>query len=79
MKVRLIEDITPDQVDLSGFAPQQNLNTNLWIDNKLNKEVRISLLEIAYQFMIDSSLNSFCDVIVTGSLANYNWNEECFI
>ncbi len=76
MKVRLIEDITPDQVDLTGFNPQDNLNTKLWIDNKINKEVRISLLEIAYQFMIDSSLNTFCDVIVTGSLANYNWNEQ---
>ena len=76
MKIRLIEDITPDQVDLTGFIPQQVLNKKLWIDNKLNPKVRISLLEIAYQFMIDSSLNSFCDVIITGSLANYNWNEQ---
>ena len=57
MKVRLIEDITPDQVDLTGFIPQKVLNRKLWIDNKLNQKVRISLLEIAYQFMIDSSLN----------------------
>ena len=56
MKVRLIEDITPDQVDLTGFIPQKVLNRKLWIDNKLNQKVRISLLEIAYQFMIDSSL-----------------------
>lgn len=76
MKIRLIEDITPDQVDLTGFIPKDNLNTDLWIDNKLNKEARISLLEIAYQFIIDSSLNTFCDIIVTGSLANYNWNEQ---
>ena len=41
MKVRLIEDITPDQVDLTGFIPQRVLNGKLWIDNKLNQKVRI--------------------------------------
>lgn len=76
MKTKIIETITPNEVDLTGFTPQKSLNDKLWIDNKLNKEVRISLLEIAYQFMLDSSLNTFYDVIVTGSLANYNWNEE---
>lgn len=76
MRNDLIETINPSDVDLTGFAPQSNLNTKLWNNNKLDRNVRLALLEIAYQFMIDAELNEFCDVIVTGSLANYNWNEE---
>lgn len=76
MNTEIQETLTPADVDLTGFAPQKNLNTKLWMNNKLNKSARIALLEIAYQFMIDAELTEFCDVIVTGSLANFNWNEQ---
>lgn len=76
MKHKLSEDISPEQVDISGFLPQKTLNTKLWIDDKLNRKARLALLDIAYQFIEGSSLEEFYDIIMTGSLANYNWNEE---
>jgi len=73
---KIEETITPNEVDLTGFTPQAELNSKLWSNGKLNKEIRISLLQLAYEFMIDAEISNFCDVIVTGSLANYNWNEQ---
>lgn len=74
---QLKEDIRPQDVDLTGFKLQDKLNPKLWSeDKKLNKLVRLSLLMIGNDFMSDSGIQTIHDIIMTGSLANYNWNEE---
>ena len=73
----LKEDILPKDVDLSGFALQKELNPRLWSkDKKLNPLVRLTLLVLGNDFMSDSGIQKIYDIIMTGSLANYNWNEE---
>ena len=73
----LKEDIRPQDVNLGGFTLQQELNPKLWTkDKKLNSIVRLSLLVIGNDFMEDSGIQKIYDIIMTGSLANYNWNEK---
>jgi len=64
---------------LSSFKLKNELNHKIWNKSKndyiLNSKVRNNLLEIAYDFI--ESLNVdvvISDIIMTGSLANYNWS-----
>lgn len=65
---------------LSSFKLKNELNSKVWKKSKkegyvLNPKVRANLLEIAYDFI--ESLNVdivISDIIMTGSLANYNWS-----
>lgn len=71
------ENITKDSVDLTGFATKDTLNPKLWDKNShLDTDARKALLQIAYDFMESAELDIFSDIIMTGSLANYNWNDE---
>lgn len=64
------------QLSLSSFRPQNELNSKIWIGGKINSKVRLRLLDIADDFI--ESLNvwwvNVSDIILTGSLANYNWS-----
>lgn len=67
---------------LQSFDLQDELNPEIWVkstsDNqeKLKPEIRKKLIEIAYEFsnyLAEDLIIS--DIIMTGSLSNYNWNE----
>lgn len=63
---------------ISSFNTQKTLNPKMWIDNgvKLNPSVRRNLLEIAYQFIDSFGMEVVIDdIIITGSIANYNWSK----
>lgn len=74
------ETINPEDVDLKSFEPKTELQSDIWdSDDRINQIVRRKLLSIARDFIkgldeIDEI--DIEDVIFTGSLANYNWNEE---
>jgi len=61
----------------NDFEVKDELHPSFWKDNKLESKVREQLLIIAKEF-IDSlkvpNLN-VKDIILTGSLANYNWTD----
>ena len=62
---------------LSSFHLQDELNPKIWeSSDKMSPKVRERLLEIAYQFIeflgVDVIIS---DVVMTGSLANYNWSK----
>lgn len=66
----IFEDANPTQ--------KNSLNSKIWLPGKrLNPEVRSKLLELATDFMIEYLVPrvAVTDLIVTGSLANFNWNE----
>ena len=53
------------------------LNPNLFENEKLKKEVRAAMLEIAYKFLDNLSIQFDPeDIYFTGSCANYNYNED---
>jgi hypothetical protein len=74
----LDEALTPDEVDLSSFNIKKNLNPKFWKDGKLDSRIRMKLLDIADDFIEYLNIDWVKpkDIIITGSLANYNWNEN---
>ena len=65
-----------DKLDLSSFKPQKELNPKIWVKGLLNSRVRLRLLDIADDFISRLPINHSLvdDIILTGSLANYNWS-----
>lgn len=72
------ENTSPEEVDLSSFKLKDELNDDIWNDGKMNPLVRKSLLVVARDFMNNLELEDYEieDIIMTGSLANYNWDEK---
>lgn len=63
---------------IRSFIPKGKLNDKIWNDNnKLKQEIRHALLRLAHDFMKDVNLkeNHIDDIVLTGSLANFNWSE----
>lgn len=56
----------------------KELHPKMWSDNKLKDEVRKNLLKIAKDFLDYTKLKTLkiYDIIITGSMANYNWHEK---
>lgn len=58
---------------------KNKLNEKFWEkDGKLNTQVRKNLLQIAKDFIAFTKVKNLTidDIILTGSMANYNWNEK---
>ena len=72
-----IGEVDAEDVSLSSFAVNDTLNPEIWVNEKINSDVRLKLLAIADDF-VDSLAMDWVqplDVLFTGSLANYNWSE----
>ena len=74
----IFEDVEPDDVDLSSFNIKKHLNPKFWDDGHLDTRIRLKLLDIADDFFdsLDVDWVEPVDVIITGSIANYNWNKK---
>lgn len=74
----LDESLEPNEVDLSSFNIKKNLNPKFWKDEKLDSRIRMRLLDIADDFIEFLGVDWVKpeDITITGSLANYNWNEK---
>ena len=74
----LNEIIQPNSIDVKKYAKKDQLNTNIWNNLIMNDQVRNSLLKITKEFIEFAKLGNlkFKDIILTGSLANYNWTDE---
>lgn len=64
---------------LSSFKNQKTLNPKIWIKDgdefKMNPKVRKRLLDISSDFIEFLKVDVIVtDIIMTGSLANYNWS-----
>lgn len=66
-----------DTIDLSSFKLHGELCKDVWNGDRIKQEVRLKLLAIADDFF-DSLAVDWVepeDIILTGSLANYNWSK----
>ena len=74
----MVEMVEPDDVDLSSFNIKKHLNPKFWEDGHLDTRIRLKLLDIADDFFDSLGVDWVEpeDVIITGSLANYNWNDK---
>ena len=79
---RLYEDVIisiggDSEDDLLAFDIQDDLNQKIWAgDKRIHSGVKAALMDIVDEFMegLDMDLD-VKDIIVTGSLANYNWSK----
>ena len=76
-KLKLIEEtVTADDVDLSSFELKKELHPKFWKDKKLDSRIRLKLLDVADKFIDTLDVDEEPDdIVITGSLANYNWDE----
>ena len=74
--VQKAEDSLAPNGILSTFEIKSTLSEKLWVDeNTLDPEVLIKLTQIAKDFLVDLELEaSAWKLILTGSMANYNWS-----
>lgn len=72
------EKYDPEAVDLSTFGMQEELDPRLWgSNNEFNPDIRMKLLKIAQDFIVELGIDTATidDIILTGSMANYNWSK----
>lgn len=74
----LLEAKTSRFINLPSLKVRDSLNMNIWqSEDRLKPEIAGRLIRIALDFMdsIDIEQELILDIIMTGSLANYNWTE----
>ena len=72
-----INEVEAEDINLKSFEPQDELNPKFWINNKINSRVRLKLLDLADEFYDSLSVSWVKpkDIVLTGSIANYNWSK----
>ena len=72
-----INEVDAEDINLKSFEPQDELNPKFWIDNKINSRVRLKLLDLADEFYDSMNIKWVKpkDIVLTGSIANYNWSK----
>lgn len=67
----------PSDVDTDSFEKQDELEPHIWHDNLIDEKVRIHLLDIADDFFesLHVSWVEPEDIIIGGSICNYNWSD----
>jgi len=67
------EDLDP----IKSFKIQDNLNDKVWENDKMIPEIRKDLIKISRDFYETVGIEAeIKDIILTGSLSNYNWSSK---
>lgn len=75
--LKYFEVAQSDFEPIKSFYLKDELNPKVWEDNTIKSEVREQLLTIAQDFYNSTDLKAkIKDVVLTGSLANYNWSDK---
>lgn len=72
-------EVEPNELDLSNFNKKDTLHPSIWDNNdKINSKVRLKLLDISDDFIkfLETSWIKPKDILLTGSICNFNWSEE---
>jgi hypothetical protein len=64
------------KIDISSFKLQDSLNPDVWSESQeMSEEIRERLVHIANEFLRETDIDiEIKDIVLTGSLANYNWS-----
>lgn len=74
---KFYEFVQSDFEPIKSFYIKDELNPKVWNGNNIDPEIRENLLKIAEDFYKSTDLDvEVKDIILTGSLANYNWSEK---
>lgn len=72
-----LTEVEADDINLKSFEIQDKLNPRFWINGKINSRVRLKLLDLADEFYDSMNIKWVKpkDIVLTGSIANYNWSK----
>jgi hypothetical protein len=72
----LIEDKIGDKKIVKSFETKESLSNQIFeSDNQMRNDIKTALLKISDEFIESLGIEFFIhDVVLTGSLANYNWS-----
>jgi len=74
--IKFLEFVQNDFEPIKSFYLKDELNPVVWNGFKINPVIRKKLLKIAKDFYKNTDLKaSIKDIILIGSLSNYNWSE----
>ena len=74
---KFLEFNQSDLAPVKSFKIKNNLDTKVWNDMEIKKDIKKDLLKIARDFYRPLELDAKIeDIILTGSLANYNWDKK---
>jgi len=75
-KKHLSEKIDPQSINISALEVQDSLNADVWEDDDfVNADIKRNLERIARDFMDSLGIPAnIDDIVITGSVANYNWS-----
>lgn len=75
--IKYFEFVQNDFEPIKSFHLKDELNPKVWDGEKMKSEIREQLLTISQDFYNSTDLDATIkDVILTGSLSNYNWSEK---
>jgi hypothetical protein len=77
MKIKVFEEFKKKDLEpVSSFVLQETLHPLVFKNNKILPEVKRKLMNVATEFYNSLELKAeIYDVILTGSLSNYNWSK----
>lgn len=72
-----INEIEAKDINLSSFETKDELHPKIWVNNMLNSRVRLRLLDIVKDYLDNLAISWVEpeDIVLTGSIANYNWSK----
>jgi len=75
-KKYLSEQVNPELIDLGTFKIKDDLNPIVWEDNDfIKQDIKRNIERIARDFIESLNIDvDIDDIVITGSLANYNWS-----
>jgi len=74
---KYFEFVQDDFEPIKSFYLKDDLNDKVWNDFELNDDIREKLLKIGTDFFEGTDINTnIIDVVLCGSLCNYNWSEK---
>ena len=75
--IKFYEFVQADFEAISSFHLKDELNPKLWDDFNLDDEVRRNILQIGQDFFEGTEIKvDVLDIVLCGSLCNYNWSER---
>lgn len=74
---KYLEFVQADFEPIKSFHLKDELNPKIWTDFEINNDVREQLLQISLDFFNSTDIKTeIIDVVLCGSLCNYNWSEK---
>ncbi len=72
-----VDEIDSSEINMEQFEVKDELEPHLWLNGKLDSRVRLKLLDLTDDFIKTLNIKwaKPIDIVLTGSMANYNWSE----